>query len=66
MAKIKTSSDSTCWQGYVAREHSSIAGGSANLYYHSGNQFGIFFRKLEIVLPQYPAIPLFGIYPKDV
>jgi hypothetical protein len=24
------------------REHSSIAGGSANLYNHSGNQFGGF------------------------
>ena len=27
-----------------------------------GNQF---LRKLDIVLPEDPAIPLFGIYPKD-
>jgi hypothetical protein len=25
-----------------------------------------FFRKLDIVLPEDPAIPLLGIYPKDV
>jgi hypothetical protein len=25
-----------------------------------------FLRKLKIVLPEYPAIPLLGIYPKDV
>jgi hypothetical protein len=29
-------------------------------------QFGSFLRKLGIVLPQNPAIPLLGIYPKDV
>lgn len=47
------------------REHFSIAGGSANLYNHSGNQFGRFLTKLGIVLPQFPAITLLGIYPKD-
>jgi hypothetical protein len=28
-------------------EHSSIAGGSANLYNHSGNQFGVFSETWE-------------------
>ena len=46
------------------REHSSIAGGSANLYNHSGNQFDG-FSKNGIVLPQDSAILLLGIYPKD-
>jgi hypothetical protein len=40
MAKIKNSGDSRCWRGCVEREHSSIAGGIASWYSHSGNQFG--------------------------
>jgi hypothetical protein len=44
-------------------EHSSIVGGIASLYNHSGNQSG---GKLDIVLPEDPAIPLPGIYPGDV
>jgi hypothetical protein len=45
-------------------EHSSIAGQIASFYNHSGNQQ--FFRKLDIVLPEDPAIPLLGIYTEDV
>jgi hypothetical protein len=45
-------------------EHSSIAGGSTNLYNHFGNQLGIFFRKLGTVLLQDPAIQLLDIYTK--
>jgi hypothetical protein len=33
------------------------------LYHHSGNQSGSFS---ENVIPEYPAIPLLHIYPKDV
>jgi hypothetical protein len=47
----------------VKEEHFSIAGGIANWYNHSGNQR--FLRKLQIDLPEDPAIPLLGIYPKD-
>jgi hypothetical protein len=47
-------------------EHSSIPGEIANWYNHSGNQSGGILRKLEIDLPEHPATPLFGIYPKDV
>jgi hypothetical protein len=46
-------------------EHFSLDGGIANLYDHSGNQFGGFLKKLGIVLPQDPVVPLLGIYPKD-
>ena len=46
------------------KEHSSIAGGIASWYNHSGNQFGG-SRKLGIILPEDPAIPLLGIYPED-
>jgi hypothetical protein len=35
------------------------------LYNYFGNQFGNFSEKLGILLPQEPAIPLLGIYPKD-
>jgi hypothetical protein len=46
--------------------HSSIVGGIASLYKHSGNQSeNQFLRKLDIVLPEDPAIPLLGIYPED-
>jgi hypothetical protein len=46
-------------------EHSSIAGGTASWYNHSGNQFGISSKTLDIVLLKDPAIPLLGIYPED-
>lgn len=38
-----------------------IAGGSANLYNHPGNQLGSFSEKLETVLPQDPDKQLLGI-----
>jgi hypothetical protein len=47
-------------------EHSSIAGGIAKLVQPLWKSIWQFFRKLEIVLPEDPAIPLLGIYPKDV
>jgi hypothetical protein len=47
-------------------EHSSIAGGIASLYNYSGNQSGGSSEKLDIVLPEDPAIPLLGIYPEGI
>jgi hypothetical protein len=48
-------------------EHSSIVGGIASLYNQPlwKSVWG-FLRKLQIVLPEDPAIPLLGIYPEDV
>jgi hypothetical protein len=47
-------------------EHSSIAGGIASWYKDSGNQFGgSSKKKMDIVLPEDPAIPLLGIYPEN-
>ena len=40
MAKIKNSGDSRCWQGCEESGHSSIVGGIASLYNHSGNLSG--------------------------
>jgi hypothetical protein len=43
-------------------EHSSIVGGIASWYNHSGNQFSLVVpQKIE----QDPAITLLGIYPND-
>ena len=61
MAKIKNSRTAHAGEVVGQGEHSSFAGGSANVYNHSG----WFLRKLEIVLCEVPAIPLLGIYPKD-
>ena len=46
-------------------EHSSIAGGIASWYNHSRSQSGSSSAKLDIVLPEDPAIPHLGIYPED-
>ena len=47
-------------------EHSSIVGGIASLYKPLWKSVWQFLRKLDIVLPEDPAIPLLGIYPEDV
>ena len=52
-------------EGCGVRKHSSIAGGNANLYYDSGNQYDGFSEDSESTLPQYPAIPPLGIYSND-
>ena len=46
-------------------EHFSIAGGISSWYNHSAKSVWWFLRKLDIVLPEDPAIPVLGIYPKD-
>jgi hypothetical protein len=46
-------------------EHSSIAGGIASWYNHSEKSVWWFLRKLDIVLPEGPVIPLLGIYLED-
>jgi len=40
MAKIKTLGDNHIGKEVEKEEHSTIAGGTANWYNHSGNQFG--------------------------
>jgi hypothetical protein len=42
MAEIKNSGDSRCGEDTEKEEHSSIVGGIASLYNHSGNQSGSF------------------------
>jgi hypothetical protein len=48
------------------KEHSSTASGlTTNWYNHSKKSILQFLRKLEILLPEDPAMLLLGIYPKD-
>ena len=47
------------------KAHFYIAGGVTNWYSHSGRQYG-FLRKLEMDPSFDPAIPLLGLYPKDL
>jgi hypothetical protein len=64
-AKIKISGDRRCFEVVLKEEHSSIAGGIASLY-TLWKSVWRFLKKLDIVLPEYPEIPLLGIYPEDV
>jgi hypothetical protein len=61
MAKIKNSSNSSCWRGCGARGTLLHCWQTVQPLWKSN-----FLRKFGIVLPQDPAIPLLGIYPKDV
>jgi hypothetical protein len=50
------------------KKHSSIVVGIASWYNQPGTLFGGFSKiekKLNIVLPEDPDIPLLGIYPED-
>lgn len=48
------------------QELSFIADGSVKWHSHFERQFGIFFAKLNILLPYNPAIMLCGIYPNEL
>jgi hypothetical protein len=50
----------------VKEEHSSIAGGIARQVQPLWKSVWRFLRKLDLLLPEDPVIPLIGIYPKDV
>ena len=45
---------------------STTVGGNVNLYNHCVYQYGDSSEKLKKVLPYDPAIPLLGIYPKNM
>jgi hypothetical protein len=66
MAKIKTSGDNTYWQGCGERGTLLHCWWDCKLVQLLKKSIWRFLRKLEIDLPENPAIPLLGIYPKDV
>jgi hypothetical protein len=61
MAKIKNSSESRCWQGCGERGTLLHCWWDCKLI----QPLCRFLRYMKIVLPEDPAIPLLGIYPKD-
>jgi hypothetical protein len=61
MAKIKNSGDCRCWQGCGERGTKR----DCKLVKPLWKSVQLLLRKLDIVLPENPAIPLLGMYPKD-
>ena len=65
MAKIKTQVTADAGEDVEKEEHSSNVGGIARLVQPFWKSVWRFLRKLDIELPEDPAILLLGIYPKD-
>ena len=66
MAKIKNSGDCRCWRGCGERGTLVHCWWDCKLVQPLWKSVWRFLRKLDIVLPDDPAIPLLGIYPEDV
>jgi hypothetical protein len=65
MTKIKNSGDSKCWQECRKRGALFHCWWNCKLVQPLWKSAWCFLRKLDIVLPEDPAISLLGIYPKD-
>jgi hypothetical protein len=63
MSKIKTSGDSTCWRGCEERGTLLHCWWDCKLLQPLWKSIWRFLIKLEIDLPEDPAIPLLGIHP---
>jgi hypothetical protein len=66
MAKMKNSDDSRCWRGCGERRTLLHCWWDCKLVQPLWKSVWLFLRKLDIVLPEDPALPLLGIYPEDV
>jgi hypothetical protein len=66
IAKIKNSGDSRCWRGCGGRGTLLICCWDCKLVQPLWKSVWRFLRKLDIVLPEDPAIPLLCIDPEDV
>jgi hypothetical protein len=65
ITKINTSVDNTCWKGCGERGTLLHCWWDCKLVQSFWRSVWRFLRKLEINIPEDPAIPLLGIYPKD-
>jgi hypothetical protein len=65
MGKMKNSGDSRCWQGCGERGTLLHCWWDCKLVQPLWKSVWWFLRKLDIVLPEDPAIPLLGIYSED-
>jgi hypothetical protein len=66
MAKIKNSGNSRWWQGYGEKETLLHCWWECKLVQPLWKSVWQFLRKLDIVLPEDPAIPFLVIYSEDV
>jgi hypothetical protein len=66
MAKIKNSGDSKYWQGRGERGTLLHCWWDCKLVQPLWKSVWRFLRKLDIILPEDPAIPLLSIYPEEV
>jgi hypothetical protein len=66
MAKIKNSCDSRCWRGCGERGKLLHCWWDFKLVQPLWKPVCWFLRKVNIVLPEDPAIPLLGMYPEDI
>ena len=66
MVKIKSSDGSRCWRGCGERGTLFHCWWDCKLVQPLWKSVWQFLRKLDIVLPEDPAISLLGIYPEDV
>jgi hypothetical protein len=66
MAKIKNSGDSRWWRGCGKKGTLLHCWWDCKLVQRLWKSVWQFLGKLDIVLPEDPAIPLLGIYPEDV
>jgi hypothetical protein len=66
MAKIKNSCDSRCWGGCGERGIVLDCWWDCKLVQPFWKSVWWFLKKLDMVLPEDPAIPLLGIYTEDV
>jgi hypothetical protein len=66
MAKIKNSGDSRCWPGCEERGTILHYWWDCKLVQPLLKSVWLFLRKLDIVLPEDPTIPLLCIYLEDV
>jgi hypothetical protein len=63
--KIRTSEDNTCWRGCGERRTFLNCWWDCKLVESLWKSIWRFLIKLKIDLPEDPAIPVLGIYPKD-
>jgi hypothetical protein len=66
MTKIKNSGDSRCWQGCGERGTLVHCWWDCKLVQSLWKSVWWFLRKLDVVVPGDPALPLLGIYAHDV